>query len=58
MNDHGGKRDGAGRKPIPETQRLVTISASVPKWVVELLPLKNKSAFIRDALIEKLAPTK
>lgn len=54
IENRGGARKGAGRKPVPENERMVTMSAVVPKWVTLALPIQGQAEFVREAIIEKL----
>ena len=37
MSAHGGRRPGAGRKPVPEDQRKIGVSYKLAPDVVEIL---------------------
>ena len=53
-SNHGGKRQGAGRKvALQAHEKGVVVSIRLPVWLVDALPT-NRSAFIRAAIIEKL----
>ncbi len=61
-SQHGGKRDGSGRKVAhPEEGRTVTIAASVPSKLVERLDALaekrgwNRSAAVTEAIRGLLA---
>jgi hypothetical protein len=50
---HGGKRDGAGRKPAPEgTQKVAKTFKLSPEIVEYLSTLDNATAAIETALIK------
>jgi hypothetical protein len=57
---HGGKRAGAGRKPIHPEGPTVVLAASVPSSLVELLDLLaanqgwNRSEAVTEAIREML----
>lgn len=49
---HGGKREGAGRKPVNPEGRTVVIAASVPSDLVEQLDdLREKRGWNRSQAI-------
>jgi len=49
---HGGKREGAGRKPVNPEGRTKTIAASVPEGLVERLDaLADKRGWNRSEAI-------
>jgi hypothetical protein len=50
---HGGKRDGAGRKPAPEgTQKIAKTYKLSPEIVEYLATLDNATAAIEAAIIK------
>jgi len=60
----GGKRDGAGRKPIPEHLKKVPYNTKLPKWLRDWLvaPEREESGpvMIENALrrLYKIDPPK
>lgn len=58
----GGKREGAGRKPVPEHLKKVPFNTKLPRWLRDWLtdPARQKSGpvLIEEALrkVHKLAP--
>ena len=46
----GGKRDGAGRKPLPSALLKIPISIKLPRWLVEWMDTQPQS---RAVLIEE-----
>jgi hypothetical protein len=51
----GGKREGAGRKPVSPEFKKDPISLKLPRWLLEWLDSKEESraVLIEEALIEK-----
>ena len=43
IQNHGGKRDGAGRKRLPQSEKHITISAALAPDLVEKLDAKAKA---------------
>lgn len=58
----GGRREGAGRKPVPEHLKKVPYNTKLPQWLREWLtdPAREKSGpvLIEEALrkVHKLRP--
>ena len=53
MSSHGGKRDGAGRKPAPEgTAKIPKTYKLSPEIVEYLATLDNATAAIEAAIIK------
>jgi hypothetical protein len=51
-SQHGGKREGAGRKPINPEGKTVTVAASVPEALVERLDvLAHKKGWNRSEAV-------
>lgn len=46
----GGKREGAGRKVDPATEKTRVLSVRLPLSVYNRLPLENRAAFIAAAI--------
>lgn len=48
----GGKRKGAGRKPVDELLKKVPYSTKLPRWLVEWLRKQkpNAATIIEDAV--------
>ena len=63
MRQHGGEREGAGRKPVNPEGRTVTIAASVPDGLIARLDAVateqgwNRSAAITEAIRRLVAST-
>ena len=63
-SQHGGKRKGAGRKPVNPEGRTVTVAASVPERLAEKLDDFaadhgwNRSKAITEAIRKLLATVK
>lgn len=57
---HGGKREGAGRKLLPERIKKRPISIKLPGWLVDWMDQQNESraVLIEQALrrIHKISP--
>jgi len=52
----GGKREGAGRKPMPPLLKKTPRSIKLPEWLwryIDDLPDTNRALTIEAALIEK-----
>ena len=52
----GGKREGAGRKPIPPLLKKTARSIKLPEWIWQWMDSKNgtnRAILIEDALREK-----
>ncbi len=47
----GGKRDGAGRKPIPPGIRKIPANVKLPEWIIDWMD--SQKGFSRPALIEE-----
>lgn len=60
MSKHGGKRDGAGRPPSPDIEKMRNVSVRLPNWMIDRLSEidEDRSWLIRQALIQtfKLKP--
>lgn len=52
MNKKGGRRDGAGRKPLPPELLKVPISIKLPRWMIEWMDKQpaSRAVLIEDAL--------
>jgi hypothetical protein len=49
---HGGKRKGAGRKPVPPSERAIPVAITVPRPLLnELDAMKMATARTRSDLI-------
>jgi hypothetical protein len=48
-NNHGGKRVGAGRKPLYESYKLLRLPTELLNKIDG-----NKSKFVRDAIVKAL----
>lgn len=48
----GGKRPGAGRKPVPPELKKEPISIKLPKWLIDWMDVQEESRpqLIEDAL--------
>lgn len=45
---------GAGRKKTDPHNKRITISVSLPKWLLDKLTADNRSEYIEQAIIDKL----
>jgi len=53
VDKHGGKREGAGRKPAPEGTAKVPYATKLAPLVVEYLRLQENAAQAIETAIEK-----
>ena len=56
VSNHGGNRQGAGRKPSPELLKKTPRSVKLPEWLWEWMdeqPDTNRAILIEDAIREK-----
>ncbi len=52
----GGKREGAGRKPVPPLLKKTARSVKLPEWLwiwMDEQPETNRALLIEDGLIER-----
>jgi hypothetical protein len=51
----GGKREGAGRKPVPEALKKRPIGIKLPDWLIKKLDAlpESRAVSIESALCEK-----
>lgn len=60
MSNHGGKREGAGRPPALDAERMKTVSVRLPQWMIDAVDDLDgdRSLMIRQSLVQafKLKP--
>ena len=51
---HGGKRDGSGRKKLPEYLRRISYTLRLPLWMVQRLRKEgNATQLIEESILKK-----